>query len=715
MAGLMRSVVVLFLTLLLSPFMAGAQIVLPDLPDTDLEISWQDFKALLEAAQKPPTTQPPPPRDAFLRSAEYRGRLEPGVIQLRGILRLEVLKSGWVSIPLWQRGISVLSFSGGGATLSRRGSGVEALVEGPGTFDIEVQLAISVPDNPGENRLSVVFPEAPINVVELRAGAGVEDLRAEIALVVSEGPGVLRFALASGQATVAWRRPFTRGIEAGGEEIEREPRVHVVSYELLDVGEGSLGGLLILDYQVRVAEVGHFDLRMPAGIEVFDVTAPGLESWKILRREQDRVLHLALAAPVEGALRAVVSFEGTYDAETGLLEAPRFAPLSIEREAGFVAISAEGAEVELRLGESVLPADPSEIPGEVQAFGGNAVVACKFSGAPGGIQVAVTEHADASVLTAVIERLNATTVVLEDGTEALWLDLGLKNNRKQFLKLALPDSEMEIWSLLVDGEPARPKRSDDTVLVPLPRGGRETSTSVSLVMLHQGPRIRLFRRTEPALPLFDVPVTEAMWTVYLPPDRRYKALRSPFTPVSETAPLIRSRPGGGWMMGVASSAGDYASAPVSEETVMKQKKQETDAFVQMKSRQGAMRRGALPVRINLPQGVTSLPKISAARILMVDETPVRLPIRVYPNWIHSLMTLVNVLAVAGAAFLLGVWRREQPRFLVAAALLLLLSLIVPGGPGVVGTLLLAGFLGACLQGARAVHLWWKARSRTASE
>ena len=686
------------------------EVVLPDLPDTEVELSWADFKRLVEAAAPPPLPVLVPPRDAFLRSAEYRGRLEPGVLQLEGTVVLEVLKEGWVRVPLWEQANAVVDFDGGGAVLARTGSGVEAVVMGPARYTMRVSLAVSAPDNPGENRLAVALPDAPLNVLEVVAGEGIDELDAELGLVVGAGGRLIRLALDGGTATLAWRRPFTRDVETGGEEVEREPRVHVMAYELLDVGEGALGGLLILDYRVRVAGVGHFDLVIPDGVEVFDVGAPGLESWKVLRRDDSRVLHVALATPVEGDARVVVSFEGTYDPESGLAKVPRFEPLVVEREAGFVAVSAEGAEVDLSLGDGVLPADPSEIPADVQAYGGNAVVACKYSGVPGPVDVAVTEHADAAVLTAIIDRLNATTVILEDGTEALWLDLAVKNNRKQFLKLALPEGEVEIWSLLVDGDPARPKRSDETVLVPLPRGGEETTASVSLVMLSQGPRVRAFRRTAPALPRFDIPVAEAMWTVYLPADRRYRALRSSFSVVSETAAVGRSRSGGmGWMAGVAQSVDAYAPAPVSSETVVMQKKQEEQAFSQLKARQGAVRRGALPVRIALPQGVTALPKVAVARILMVEDAPVRLPIRVYPGWIRSFMRTVEVLAIAVAAFLLGFWRRGRNRLLAGAVIAVLVGLFVSGGPGIVGSVVLVAFFGGLLRLALWLRRWWQER------
>jgi hypothetical protein len=65
---------------------AGAQVAptLPDLGSTEITLSWQDFKRLVEAGRPLPAPTPALPRDAVLRSAEYSGRVEAVVV--RGLL-----------------------------------------------------------------------------------------------------------------------------------------------------------------------------------------------------------------------------------------------------------------------------------------------------------------------------------------------------------------------------------------------------------------------------------------------------------------------------------------------------------------------------------------------------------------------------------------------------------------------------------------------------
>jgi hypothetical protein len=661
---------------------------LPDLHNTEIKLSWQDFKALVEKTYVPPPVDPEPPAEAFFRSAEYTGGLEPGVLTLDGRLVLEVLKKGWVRLPFVPDVSAVLSYEGGGAVLNRNGSQVEVLARGPATFTLKTTLAFGATNNPGANSLTVRLPPAPRSLVNLGAAPMFRELQIEGALAYGTRQGRLFVALPQGGFTVKYTLPFRRAEEKAGVEVKLEPRVNVAAYQLLRLGDGVVSGTLVHDYTVRVAKVDHFDVDLPDGVEIFDAQAPGLESWKVLQRDGQRFLRVKLLAPAEGAVRVVVSFEGAYDAKAGRLPVPRFAPQVVERESGFVAVGAEGAEVELELAGRLLPADVSEIPPDVIAYGAGLIGACKYSGAPDAAIVKISEHEDAPVLTAIIESLNATAVVLDNGTEATWIDLSIKNNRKQFLSLALPGAEVEIWSLLLDGQPAKPKQTGTIVLVPLPRGDGEVVSRVSLVLLRKGPPVRLLRSIEPRLPGFDIPVSEALWTVYLPDGRRYVVTGGRFRPVIQTAPLVAV---GGRMDRLAAVPEPSQPSVVAEEGAegMLYKAQiDQEARVAQQLRQKAAgRKGSLPVSIAIPGGVASLPRVTVGRMLIVGRDDNSFSIRPYPAWLGAALAWLQPFLIGAAGLLLGLVmagvleRRLLVRAAIPATLLALLPLGFLGPPG----------------------------------
>jgi hypothetical protein len=688
---------------------------LPDLHQTKITLSWQDFKSLVETTYVPPPVEPEPPAEAVLRSAEYAGRLEPGVLTLDGTLALDVLKRGWVRLPLTYDG-TVASFQGQGAILHRNGSLLEILAKGPASLVLKLTLAFPAPGNPGENRIVARLPETPRNLLNLGAAPMFHDLQIEGGLACGPRQGRLYVALPQNAFTLKYTLPFRRAEEKAGEEVKLEPRVQVTGYQLLRLGDGVVSGVLVHDYTVRVSKVDHFDVDLPDGVVVFDATAPGLESWKILKHEGRSLLRVKLLAPVEGRVRVVVQFEGAYDVKLGRLPVPRFAPLSVERESGFIAVAADGAEVDLELKGRLLPADVSEIPPDVLAYGGNLIGACKYSEAPEQALVKIAEHEDAPVLTAIIESLNATTVLLDNGTEATWIDLSIKNNRKQFLGLTLPGEEVEIWSLLLDGQPAKPKQTGRTVLVPLPRGDGEVASKVSLVLLRKGPEVTILGRIEPRLPRFDVPVSEALWTVYLPDGKRYVVSGDRFKPVVQTAPLVAvAGPATSGFLGrgapqrmekanlneenmrqveskvvaqAEEAVGGLYGGSASDSAARAQVEQEARVAQQLKQKTGA-RKGALPVHIAIPGGVGALPRVTVSRMLLVGRDDNSFTIRAYPAWLGNLIALLQPGLIVCAGLLFGsilagvVGRRLLARAAVPAALLALLPTGGVGAPAVI--------------------------------
>ncbi len=671
----------------------GAGPQLPDLTGTEITLSWNDFRNLVARMHVPPPVDPEPPAAAFLRSAEYRGRLERGILTLDGTLTLEVLKRGWAKVPLGSQG-TVIDFQGGGALLNRNGAGLEVLAQGPATYTLKTTVAFAATDHPGENRLALKLPDAPRNLIDLSYAADFRDVAVESGLAYSTRGGRTYVSLTNGAFAMKYTLPFQQAEEQAGEEIELEPRVQLSTYQLLNLGDGVLSGVLVHDYQVRVAKLAHFDIDLPDGIAIFDCVAPGLENWKILQRDGQRYLRVKLLAPTDGGVRVVVYFEGAYDPDEGRVGVPRFPPLDVERESGFVAVAAEGAEVELALSGNLLPADVSELPVDVRAYGGNLIGACKYSGQPDAASVTVIEHEDAPVLTAIVESLNATAALLENGTEATWIDLAVKNNRKQFLRFTVPGEDVEVWSLLLDGEPAKPKRTGNEILVPLPRGNGEVASRISLVLLRKGSPVRSFGQLTPYLPSFDVPVSEALWTVYLPEGRKYVTRGDDFRPVVVTDPLMPRRGVALGQLGrvarkvAAPEASVYADA-VSEETAESQVRQEADIRQQMMQK-GSARKGALPVRIAIPGGVGRLPQVTVSRMLIVGDEPNTFPIRVYPGWITPALMWLQLLALLGSALLSGLLmagllpRRRLPW----VVLLGFVGLLPFGGLGPAGALLL---------------------------
>ena len=88
------------------------------------------------------------------------------------------------------------------------------------------------------------------------------------------------------------------------------------------------------------------------------------------------------------------------------------------------------------------------------------------------VTVDVRTHADVDMLVTLVDSGIVDTLVTADGRRMTHVTWAIRNNRKQFLRVTLPDGA-EVWSASVAGRGVKVARDDKGVLVPLAQGGYE--------------------------------------------------------------------------------------------------------------------------------------------------------------------------------------------------------------------------------------------------
>jgi hypothetical protein len=128
---------------------------------------------------------------------------------------------------------------------------------------------------------------------------------------------------------------------------------------------------------------------------------------------------------------------------------------------------------------------------------------------------------DGSVLAAVAESADVTTMVTSEGKSLTEVKLTLKNQAQPFLKVSLP-AGATILSAEVAGERVKPVQGADGNRVPLLRPGFRPNGSytVSFVFMHSGTPFAKKGGADLSLPSMDIPISLLNWEVFLP--ERYK-------------------------------------------------------------------------------------------------------------------------------------------------------------------------------------------------
>jgi hypothetical protein len=99
--------------------------------------------------------------------------------------------------------------------------------------------------------------------------------------------------------------------------------------------------------------------------------------------------------------------------------------------------------------------EPRELPPELQELTSNPLLFGFTFGTPPRIRLAVARHKPVTLTSTLIDEIQASTVLIEDGTEVTKIKLRIRNNTEQYLTMYLPE-EAILTHALIDGQPVRP-------------------------------------------------------------------------------------------------------------------------------------------------------------------------------------------------------------------------------------------------------------------
>ena len=133
-----------------------------------------------------------------------------------------------------------------------------------------------------------------------------------------------------------------------------------------------------------------------------------------------------------------------------------------------------------------------------------------------------------------------TTVVADDGQVMTEVSLSIRNHGRQYLEIELPE-KTTVWSAFVAGEPVRPSRREGRLLLPLERNtASDAPTAVELTFVGQDKFPKTRGSVALISPKFDVPLKNARWDLYLPPDYDYSQFEGSMSRTRDTvAPVAQ--------------------------------------------------------------------------------------------------------------------------------------------------------------------------------
>src|SRR6478609_3798212 len=487
-------------------------------------ISVDDYQSLRTRAFPTERDPEPPPVDATLTRVDYDLRIAGDLATGRASLTVDVLKDGWVRVPIPSgllvrearldgKLVSLVSASGKGA------SQLSAVLAHAGRAVLLLDIALPVNASAGEERISLPSTSSGVTraSVELpRQGVDVKLSGGLLAEKTETGAESKWLAYARGNEplTFTWHRKID------DHRITLPLRQRGSLTQLTSLAEDSTSLYAEVNLEVTQGAAKEARIQLPENVTINQVSGGMVADWEVKAGD----LVVTFLEPVEQSARFTITGE-TKTPRDGHIEISLLRLLNTERDTGGVAVEVLGAgEIKDLKTQGLENADATELGDYVAARQSPSMAAFRFRSsdakAPRSLAVDIARYAQQAVLVANIEEARYRVLLSKEGKSLVQAQYAIRNNQKNFLKITLP-SGASIWSASVNGKPVRPGESKDgSLLLPLEksRAGEEAPAFVLEVFyLVRQPAWTDKGKAQLALPAVDLPISRTGLLLYHPP------------------------------------------------------------------------------------------------------------------------------------------------------------------------------------------------------
>jgi prepilin-type processing-associated H-X9-DG protein len=298
-------------------------------------------------------------------------------------------------------------------------------------------------------------------------------------------------------------------------------RVVADVFNLVTIGDGIVGGSATIRYGLANQGVQEFKVKLPPQCKNVEFTGPNIRRKEL----SGDVWTIGLQDKAWGGYTLVVTYDYQFDPKGATLPIGGIHTADVERETGSLAITT-AASLQLNaktVSDSLHRVDEAELSSADRALVTRAVVlAWQYAGDGYSLDVDVKRYGEERVLEAVADRTQITSVITEAGEMLTQASFMVKNNEKQFQRFQLP-KDAKLWGCYVNGQPAKPERDGDWVLVSLPRDvNRDQAFAVDITYSQTNGALASTwsKNLELSAPRTDVPNTYAEWQIFVPPTLR---------------------------------------------------------------------------------------------------------------------------------------------------------------------------------------------------
>jgi hypothetical protein len=484
-----------------------------------------DYRSLHAKAYPPDREPEAPPVDATLTRVDYDLRIDGDLAAGRASLTVDVLKDGWVRVPI-PSGLLVREAKLDGKLVSlvpgaagKASNQLCALLSRPGRAVLQLEIALPVVSTAGEESISLPSTASGVTRASVRLPRQGVDIKLTGGLLAERSePGAeskwLAYARGNEPLTFTWKR------KTEDHRSSQALRLRGSLTELTGLGEDTTTIVAEVNVEVTQGAAREVHIALPDKVTVNQVSGATVADWEM----KDGQLAVTFLEPVEQSAKFIVSGE-TRSPRDGQIEIPLLRLLNTERDTGGVAVEVLGAgEINKFKTEGLENADATDLGEIVSSRQSTSLSAFRFRSGDAkttrSLTVNVARYTSQAVLMANVAEARYNVLITNEGKLLVQARYAVRNNQRNFLKITLPTGAT-LWSAELAGKPVRPGQSPDgSVLLPLEKahaGEDSPEFAVEIVYISRGTAWNDKGQFKLALPALDLPVSRTGLLVFHPP------------------------------------------------------------------------------------------------------------------------------------------------------------------------------------------------------
>ena len=500
----------------------------PPVPDANhpgwVVISVDEYQDLRAHAFPTDRAPEPPPVDATLTRVDYDLRIGGNLATGRATLTVDVLKDGWVRVPI-PSGLLVrearldgklVSLVSGGAGKS---NDLSAVLAHAGRAVLLLDIALPVNASAGEERISLPSTSSGVTRASVQLPRPDLDVKLSGGLLADKSLNGaeskwLAYARGNEPLVFTWRRKME------DHHMTLPLRQRGSLTQLTSLGEDTTSVYAEVNLEVLQGAARDVRIQLPEGMTINQVSGAMVADWEAKPGE----LLVTFLEPIEQSSRFVITGE-TRTAREGHIDISLLHLLNTERDTGGVAVEVLGAgEIKDLKSQGLENADATELGEYVGARQSPSMVAFRFrsgdTNSARALSVDIARYTQQAVLMANEEEARYRVLMTKEGKMLVQAQYAIRNNQRNFLNIKLP-TDAVVWSASLAGKPVRPgQATDGSLLLPLEktRAGEDAPAFLlELFYLVREPAWSDKGKAALPLPALDLPVSRTGLTLYHPP------------------------------------------------------------------------------------------------------------------------------------------------------------------------------------------------------